>query len=285
MYMNKLFSYPGGKWPIRHLIVSKFPKHQTYVDVFGGSAAILLTKEKSDGEVFNDKNKDIVNFFRVVKHRVSELAEESKHWIHSRLMWDELKKSEKPYDEILQAIRFWILLQDSFAARGMNYGTARESVRSVTHARKHLDQVSERLSDVHIENLDFSKVIKIYDSPTTFFYLDPPYPDTNGGDGNYDLLSEDEWRSMKKQLAGIQGKFLLSCNEHPFVMDLFKGFRIEKISVRVLLSRKKDVASRKEILISNYALPKTDKRIPVYTADKPAIKRIARKIVRKEMAR
>ena len=45
--MNKLFAYPGGKWPIRHLVVSAFPGHKTYVDVFGGSAAILLTKEPS----------------------------------------------------------------------------------------------------------------------------------------------------------------------------------------------------------------------------------------------
>ena len=34
--MNKLFAYPGGKWPIRHLVVSAFPGHKTYVDVFEG---------------------------------------------------------------------------------------------------------------------------------------------------------------------------------------------------------------------------------------------------------
>lgn len=52
--MHKLFAYPGGKWPIRNQIVGAFPKHKTYVDVFGGSAAILLTKEPSRGEMFNE---------------------------------------------------------------------------------------------------------------------------------------------------------------------------------------------------------------------------------------
>jgi DNA adenine methylase len=67
--MNKLFAYPGGEWPIRNLVVSCLPEHETFVDVFGGSAAILITKDPSKGEVFNDKNEEIVNFFRVVKHR------------------------------------------------------------------------------------------------------------------------------------------------------------------------------------------------------------------------
>lgn len=250
--LHKLFSYPGGKWFIRDFIVSRFPQHKTYVDVFGGSAALLLTKEKSEGEVFNDKNKEIVNFFRVVKHRVAELAEEARHWIHSRAMWAEQKKSELPFDEIQQALRFWTLIQDSFGARGAHFGTSKVSARSVTQARKYLDIVAERLQDVHIENLDFSKVISMYDSADTFFYLDPPYPDTKGGSTNYDQMSEEEWMLLRKQLGAIKGKFLLSCNEHPFVMKLFKGFHLERLEVRQTLSKTKNMPPRKEILISNY---------------------------------
>ncbi len=268
--LHKLFSYPGGKWPIRDLVVSRFPQHQTYVDVFGGSAAILLTKEKSDGEVFNDKNKEIANFFRVVKHRVAELAEESRHWIHSRSMWEGMKNSETPYDEIQQAMRFWAVLQDSFGARGAHFGTARESVRSVTHARKYLDEVSDRLSDVHIENLDFSKIIKVYDSPETFFYLDPPYPDTKGGSTNYNLMTEDEWKALHLQLCNIKGKFLLSCNEHPFIVGLFKKFHIERFKVRQTLSKTKNMPMRNEILVSNYST-RNHSSVPM-ASDKPAMK-------------
>ena len=76
--MNKLFGYPGGKWPIRKVVISAFPPHKTYVDVFGGSAALIIAKEKSDGEVYNDKSEELANFFRVVKHRPAELAERAK---------------------------------------------------------------------------------------------------------------------------------------------------------------------------------------------------------------
>jgi DNA adenine methylase len=253
--MNKLFAYPGGKWPIRHLIVSAFLIHTTFVDVFGGSAAIIITKEKSGGEVFNDKNEELVNFFRIVKHRPAELAERSKHWIHSRKFWIEVKNASRPFDEIERAFIFWVKLADSFGGMGRDYGMARKGIKSVTHARQHLDEVAERFQSVHVECLDFRECIKNYDSPETLFYIDPPYPDTRGGNTNYNLLSEQDWQDLYGILSNIQGKFLLSSNDHKMVRKLFRGFNIKKIDVRVTLPRSKNANIRKELLISNYKLP------------------------------
>jgi len=254
--MHKLFAYPGGKWPIRNLVVSCFPKHTTYVDVFGGSAAILITKEPSAGEVFNDKNHEIVNFFRVVKHRPAELVERARHWIHSRELWKEQLSLQAPVDEIERAFRFWVVLADSFGARGLHFGTTKKGIHSVTHARVYLDQVAQRLADVHVECMDFLQVISVYDSPDTFFYCDPPYRNTRGGSSNYDLLTDDEWRVLHDTLRKIKGKFLLSSNADPFVVDLFKRFNVREIDVRVTLARVNRPEPRKEVLISNYLLPK-----------------------------
>lgn len=253
--MHKLFAYPGGKWPIRNLVVSCFPQHRTYVDVFGGSAAILIAKEPSAGEVFNDKNEQIVNFFRVVKHRPSELAERARHWIHSRELWTEQRDVPLPVDEMEKAFRFWVVLADSFGARGMHFGTTKEGIHSVTRARHHLNQVAERLESVHVEHMDFFKVISVYDSKETFFYLDPPYRGTKGGNSNYDLLSDEEWMVLGDTLRKVKGKFLLSHSDDAFVLDLFKKFHIREIDVRVTLSRVKSNIPRREVLISNYELP------------------------------
>jgi DNA adenine methylase len=255
--MQKLFAYPGGKWPIRNLIVGQFPSHQTFVDVFGGSAAILLTKEPSKGEVFNDANQEIVNFFRVVKHRPAELAERSRHWIHSRQMWSEIKAVPTPVDEVERAFRFWALVVDSFGATGDSFGTTRSGVRSVTRARAHLTLVADRLKDVHIENLDFRKCIRLYDGPDTFFYLDPPYRGTTGGDSHYDTLPDEAWLEMRDLLKSIEGRFLLSHTDDAFVCRLFDGFSIRRIQVRVSLSRKKAGQMRSEVLISNYPLARS----------------------------
>jgi site-specific DNA-adenine methylase/DNA modification methylase len=272
--MQKLFGYPGGKWHIRHTVISCFPKHTTYVDAFGGAASILIAKEPSKGEIFNDKNEEIVNFFRVVKHRPAELAERTRHWIHSRKLWIEMRQMPPPKDELEKSFRFWVLLADSFGSRGVTFGTARESVRSVTHARIYLNLVAERLKDAHVECLDFTKCIKMYDAPGTFFYCDPPYRGTKGGNTNYDQLSDKEWIELRNLLKKIEGKFLLSSNADPFVLDLFKGFNVRHIDVRVTLPRQKSHQMRKEVLISNYKLPSVDKKNVTkskYRADRKTI--------------
>jgi DNA adenine methylase len=254
--MHKLFGYPGGKWPIRHLIVSQFPEHLTYVDVFGGSAAILLWKQPSKGEVFNDKNAEIVNFFRVVKHRPAELAEKARSWIHSRSEFELLRDTPAGLDELDRAIRFWILTCDSFGGRTRTFGTARMGIHSVTHARAYLTEVSDRLKDVHIENLDCARCIEMYDGEGSFFYLDPPYLGTKGGDGIYEQLSIKEWTELAALLKSIKGRFLLSSNDHPEVRRLLREFRIRPIKVPTSLARTKDVKMRSEILVSNYQSPR-----------------------------
>ncbi len=264
--MNKLFGYPGGKWPIRKQIVGSFPtgvEEMTYVDVFGGSAALIITKELSKGEVYNDKNEELTNFFRVVKHRPAELAERSRYWIHSRSFWHELRKAGRSPDEIERAFVFWVSLADSFGGRGMNFGTTRQGIRSVTRARMYLDGVAHRFTNVHVENLDFRQIFKMYDSPDAFFYCDHPYPDTKGGNSNYDLLSDLDWNELRDILIGIRGKVLLSANDHKFIRQLFKGasFRIKPIEVRVTLARQNNPAKRKELLISNYDLPRINRRL------------------------
>lgn len=253
--MKKLFAYPGGKWPIRNTVISCFPEHETYVDVFGGAASILIAKTPSRGEVFNDKNEQIVNFFRVVKHRPAELAERSRHWIHSRSLWDEVRSSEPPSDELERAFRFWVLLADSFGAMGKTFGTARRGIHSVTHARMHLDLVARRLQGVHVECMDFTRCVKMYDSPTAFFYCDPPYRGTQGGSTNYDQLTDDQWRQMLGLLSNIEGKFLISSNDDPFVLKLFEKYNIRRIEAPVTLARKKNIEARREVLIGSYKLP------------------------------
>ena len=70
-----VFPYPGGKGRGVDWILEKMPPHDTFVDVFGGSGAIIYNKPPSTNEVYNDANEDLVQFFQVLREHEDDLLE------------------------------------------------------------------------------------------------------------------------------------------------------------------------------------------------------------------
>ena len=70
--------YHGAKFRIAPWIMNFFPEHQCYVEPFGGAAGVLLQKERSYSEVYNDLDGDICNFFAVLRNPMtrSQLIEQ-----------------------------------------------------------------------------------------------------------------------------------------------------------------------------------------------------------------
>ena len=87
-----------------------------------------------------------------------------------------------------------------------------------------------------------------YDSPDTFFFIDPPYENTNKSfykdiDMNYDELSFI--------LQNLKGKFLLTINDSPNIRKIFRQFKIKKINVQSFW-QSDNPKIRKELFIMNY---------------------------------
>lgn len=109
-----------------------------------------------------------------------------------------------------------------------------------------------RLAGVYIENLHFAEVVRRFDRPHTFFYLDPPY---YGCERYYGagIFARDDFARLAEQLAGIKGKFCLSLNDKPEVRAIFKGFTIRTVSLRYSVGKARQLPAR-ELLIMNYRL-------------------------------
>jgi DNA adenine methylase len=118
-----------------------------------------------------------------------------------------------------------------------------------------LNKCHKRLDGVTIENTDWPDLVKRYDRPHTFFYCDPPYLETAGYASEFGLADHAK---LAQVLRGIEGKYLLSINDHPAIRNLYKGLTIRPIQTTYTVSRDKSAAAaeRGELLIANYKLPR-----------------------------
>ena len=112
-------------------------------------------------------------------------------------------------------------------------------------------------SDLVIENRDFEKLIRQYDRPVSFFYLDPPYHATEGYYQNIgeEGFSEKDHVRLRDTLMQIEGKFLLSYNDDDFVRNLYQqpGIRMMEVSrLNTIKQRYENGSQFAELLIANY---------------------------------
>lgn len=253
--MSSFFPWMGGKSKMVKTILPLIAAHKCYAEVFAGAANLLFAKEKSETEVINDINSDLVNLFNVVKFHRREFIRQLSLLCCSRELFEQFT-AQPGVTDIQRAASYWYALKSCYGGRitERSFGySATGRARFNRLCFSQLNRCHKRLASVYIEHLDFADLIKRYDRSYTLFYCDPPYLDT-AGYGNQFGLAEH------KQLAGIlktiKGKFLLSINDHKDIVSLYKGFNIKRISVRytVSLDKSSKATNRSELLIANYQL-------------------------------
>lgn len=115
--------------------------------------------------------------------------------------------------------------------------------------REHFDKIT------FVENLDFEAVLAKYDSPTTYFYMDPPYWKTENYYSNHDFDRGDHER-LANVLKELKGKFSLSYYDFEllhqwFPEDEFRWERREFAKAAAATKGKKQNMGE-ELLIMNY---------------------------------
>lgn len=212
--MPAAFRYPGSKSRLANWIIGHFPDHECYVEPFGGSAAVLLSKDESTIEVLNDTNSHITTFFTVLRDHGDELAEWLETTAFSREYHEkwvkELRRGDTPDDPLEHAGRFVYCQMVGVCGIYGGFGT-RSSKRDPTapyrvHSQK-LRVFSDRIRNVVIENLDYIGVVEKYDSQNAFYYFDPPYVDVGDDIYESDTFDHSEFIDC---LNDVDGKWMVS---------------------------------------------------------------------------
>lgn len=278
--MGKLiaFGWYGGKYSHLDWLLPLLPKATHYCEPFGGSAAVLLNREPSPVETYNDIDGEVVNFFRVLRDDHEALITAIGLTPFSR---EELRiASHEPLDnlsDLERARRFFVRARQvrtglaqmasngrwahcKLTSRAGMAGAVSRWLGSV----EGLSEIVQRLLRVQIENAPAIEVIQRFDSEETLFYCDPPYAHDSRTDVNayrYEMKNY-EHRKLADVLHHVKGKVALSGYHSPLMDDLYSDWKFIESTPRKAHSTNTRTDAikqdRVEVLWVNYEISKQD---------------------------
>jgi DNA adenine methylase len=261
--MKTPIAYYGGKQNLVKTILPLISEHTCYVEPFFGGGAVYFAKEKSKVEVINDINGFVINFYKVLKHDFDKLKYLLEETLHSRLQFEEARevhKSPEKYNDVKKAWAFWVLTQMSYGKEfNIGWGFTKTSNKLSHNIKNKIDNFTidycDRLRLTHIECDDALKVTKRFDNDKTFFYIDPPYYNSNCG--AYKGYTFDDYENLFKLLSNIEGKFLLSSYPSDILEEYKNKNNWNDVQINKFLymsSNLKEKRQKTEVLTANYDL-------------------------------
>jgi DNA adenine methylase len=268
--INSPIRWVGGKSRFRKHIIPLIPEHSCYVELFAGAAWVLFGKPPSSVEVLNDIDQELINFFRVLKQKPTELIQSFEWELVSRAEFERLAQSNTTQmNDIERAHRFYYLIMAGWGGE-LDYPRFQTSISDGGHgnrligALKHLQErllpVYERLKTVIIENLDWRACLERYDNPKTFMYIDPPYPE-NGCNYKHNMQDWQEHRELATRLSQLKSRWILSSYDIPEIHNLYAGYNIISVQTYSGMRTKKEASERvvnREVLVANFDIQTGD---------------------------
>lgn len=260
--MRPPLTYYGGKQRLAGEIVSRIPKdHISYGSVFAGGAAEFFAKEPSEIEILNDTNKELMNFYQVVKTKFIDLEKMIKISLHSRSLHADasvIYNSPHLFSDIQRAWAVWILAAQSFSSildGAWGYDKIRNKTSKGIESKKvsFTEDYAIRLQNVQLECADALYIIQSRDTKDSFFYCDPPY--FNSDCGHYGGYTREDFVRLLETLARIKGRFLLSSYPSPELVEFTRVHCWHTVQFEQLVSVNKGSGKKKiEVLTANYPI-------------------------------
>jgi len=251
----QIFGSPGGKSRVSVKLVECIPEHKTYVEPFVGGGAVYFKKIPVETEVVNDKNTEIAFAYSFVKNLTDEQMNRLKtfDWEPNKEKFFKLKDSEIPKDPVQRFYRFYYVLIYSYGLSSKTYGYFE---KDKFHLDKRVAKLKERMKNTKIYSGDYLEVMKQYDSPETFYFLDPPYPNEWTGPEGTKLFSREDTQKLHDYLKTIKGKFLMTINSLKWIVDMYSDFKQYKLLVPRTFKHGDE--PKFELIVTNYEVKKKE---------------------------
>jgi DNA adenine methylase len=255
--MKTPITYYGGKQTLLKYLLPLIPQHTLYCEPFFGGGAVFFAKGKSDVEVINDINGEVINFFKVIKTKFPELQKEIQSTLHSRELYKKamiIYNNPDNYSDVKRAWALWTATNQGFAGMIGSWGFGKTDSKEVSLANKRdafTKEYENRLATVQVENNNAIKVIKRCDDKETFIYADPPY--IGSDQGHYSGYTESDYKELLDTLANVKGKFLLSSYPSKILNEYIKRYKwkVRKVTKSVAVTKHTD-KQKTEMIVMNY---------------------------------
>ncbi len=253
--VRSILRWPGGKRRLLKALLPLVPDDaECYCEVFAGSAALLLAKERHPVEVVNDLNGELVALLRNAHFHLPALLEEMRWFVASRQDFHDFR-AQPGLTEIQRAARFLLRNRVSFGGGMKSFGVAKTKAGGGVGFDRddvgdRLEGIRRRLNKVVVENLPYERCLQNYDAKSSFFFLDPPYvgPST----GAYEGWGQKEMVELRSRLDRLQGRWLLTVNDSPDNRRLFADCRVHPVATtnRLRNNRTTETAAFGELIIT-----------------------------------
>ncbi|MBN8533825.1 MAG: DNA adenine methylase [Rhizobiales bacterium] len=242
--ISPVAGYIGGKRVLAKTLVPMINTipHDLYAEPFMGMGGVFFRRDRRPKvEAVNDLNRDVATFFRVLQNHYQAFLDMLKWQVASRAEFERLVGMDaERLTDLQRAARFLCLQRMSFggkvSGRTMGISTTDPAKFDLTRLVPLLEAAHARLGGVYIECLTWQAFIDRWDRPYALFFIDPPY---YGVEDYYEAaFSRSEFEQLSERLTRLQGRFILTLNDHPEVRRIFAWASIEAVEFNYSCSGK-----------------------------------------------
>ena len=270
-YLCKPFiKWVGGKTQLLPEILKRLPSDiERFYEPFIGGGALFFALQAEKATI-SDINPELINLYKIVQNNVEELIIDLKKHIYEEEYFYKIRNIDRT-DEFMKlspierASRFIFLNKTCFNglyrvnSKGYFNVPFGKYVNPKIADAENLRLCSQALANVEI-NLEGFESIESKITPVDFVYFDPPYVPLNTSSNftsyskeGFDIGMQESLYKLCCRLNNKGIKFMASNSSAPFVIDLYKDFKVELVKAsRAINSIAEKRGAVNEVIVTNY---------------------------------